>query len=493
MLGMIALKRKWLLGGEITKGGFGRIYSAEADDGSQVVVKLVPKEPGASRELLFEPISGLPNIIPILEAGEWQDYYVLVMPRAEKSLRQFLNEASGRLTASDAVPILVDVVEALAALREGVVHRDLKPENVLLYQGNWCLADFGIARYAEATTAPDTQKYALTPPYAAPEQWRTERATPATDVYAFGVIAFELLQGQRPFPGPNSHDFRQQHVDQAPPPLVGCPPSISSLVAECLYKAPAARPTSANLLARLRSAQRTPSPSAVKLQSAHQRLVSKQVAEEAKASAQKSIEQRRGDLLAVATLSLERICETLAEGILEEAPSATVARSAGLNVRCGIGELDVDEVKAASPGCLTIADWQPPFDVIGYSGITARKPRDRYDYEGRSHSLWFCDAHDEGVYRWYELSFMISPLMSRRSTINPFSLSPVSREAADAFLPAITAYQLAREPVPIDQGEEASFIERWLAWLAEAIDGTLAQPDGMPEHSGGRHRRSGRH
>ncbi|MCZ7573944.1 MAG: serine/threonine protein kinase [Ardenticatenaceae bacterium] len=305
----IELRRKWWLGTEITKGGFGRIYEAEAEDGSQAVVKLVPKAPGASRELLFEPVSGLPNIIPIIDSGEWQDYYVLVMPRAEKSLRQHLNEAGGKLATDEAVRVLLDVAEALASLQQGVVHRDLKPENVLLYESRWCLADFGIARYAEATTAPDTQKYALTAPYAAPEQWRAERATPATDVYAFGVMAFELLQGHRPFPGPSPWDYREQHLNQAPPRLAGCSPSIASLVTECLYKAPQARPTPANILTRLRASQQAPSPAAAKLQAANQVIVDRQTQEGAMAAAQKSAEERRTELFAAAKQSLEGILE----------------------------------------------------------------------------------------------------------------------------------------------------------------------------------------
>ena len=234
----IELRRKWNIGPEITKGGFGRIYDAKDEDGLQAVIKLVPKAPGASRELLFEPISGYPNIIPILDYGEWGDYYILVMPLAEKSLRQYLSETGGKLTTDKSLGILIDVAEALAGLQRDVVHRDLKPDNILLYQDHWCLADFGIARYAEATTAPDTHKYACTAPYAAPEQWRGERATPATDVYAFGVTAFELLQDHRPFPGPDRSDYREQHLSQAPPSLMGCSPSIATLVTECLYKPP---------------------------------------------------------------------------------------------------------------------------------------------------------------------------------------------------------------------------------------------------------------
>src|SRR5207249_9510398 len=113
-------------------------------------------------------------------------------------------EAGIRLDVPEATSILAGITAALVDLNRKIVHRDLKPENVLLLGDSWCLADFGISRYAEATTAPDTQKFALSPPYAAPERWRAERASSATDVYSLGVIAYEMLSGSRPFPGPST-------------------------------------------------------------------------------------------------------------------------------------------------------------------------------------------------------------------------------------------------------------------------------------------------
>ncbi len=484
----IELRRKWNIGLEITKGGFGRIYEAKDENGLQAVIKLVPKAPGASRELLFEPVSGHPNIIPIWDSGEWENYYALVMPRAEKSLRQHLNETGGKLTTDESLGILIDVAEALVGLQQDVVHRDLKPDNILLYQDHWCLADFGIARYAEATTAPDTHKYAFTAQYAAPEQWRVEHATPATDVYAFGVTAFELLQGHRPFPGPDRSDYREQHLSQTPPSLVGCSLSIAALVTECLYKAQQARPTPANILARLHKSQQPSSPAAAKLQAANQMIVDKHAQAGAIASTQKSTEGRRRELFNTARQSLEAILKGLIERILDAAPSATVTRSPYLIVQLGDGSLSVDSIQPTPPKCLAAFGGPPAFDVVAYTAIVVHKPRDRYDYEGRSHSLWFCDAYDEGVYRWFETAFMVGGFIPLTSTVNPFALSPTDKKAANAFAQGISDRQVAWEPLPFDQGDEEQFIERWLGWFAEAVAGTLRNPSRMPEDSGGHHR-----
>src|SRR2546426_10526300 len=128
----IKLAREWELGAQFATGGFGRVHEALADDGSAAVVKLVPKASGADRELLFEDLSGLPNIVPIIESGEWKSFYVLVMPRADMSLRQHLRDAGGKLPSDEAITVLIDIAEALASLDTDVVHRDVKPENVLL-------------------------------------------------------------------------------------------------------------------------------------------------------------------------------------------------------------------------------------------------------------------------------------------------------------------------------------------------------------------------
>ena len=159
----------------------------ESDGSGHHVAKFIPKDPGAGRELLFRRLSSdVQNIVPVVDTGEWDAYWVIVMPKAEMSLADLLSRAGGPAPEGRATPILIDVAGALVSTKNLVVHRDIKPANILLFDGHWCLADFGISRYAEATTVDNTRKFAWTPQYAAPEQWRGERATSSTDVYAFG-------------------------------------------------------------------------------------------------------------------------------------------------------------------------------------------------------------------------------------------------------------------------------------------------------------------
>jgi len=487
----ISLRRVWQVGNLLGTGGFGRIYEAKADDGSEAVVKLVPKVPGARRELLFENLSGLPNIIPIFDIGEWKESYVIVMPRAVKSLRQHLESSGGKLSFDETIAVLTDVAQGLAALNAEVVHRDLKPENILLYESHWCLTDFGIARYAEATTAPDTRKFMLTPSYAAPEQWRMERATWATDVYAFGVMAFELLQGKLPFPGPEDSDFREQHLNQAPLVISGCPPSFASLVNSCLMKFQGARPTSANILSQLQPCQPASS-AASRLQAVNKAIAEKQSVQQALISAQRELERRRDELVIAGEQSLMRIREEIQRRALEAAPATTVSTERDFMLQLGDGALIIDPIQSAPAECLAAYDYAPTFDVIIYTAIAAHKPQDRFGYEGRSHSLWFCDAHDEGVYRWYELAFMVNPFVAERYTLDPFALPPTDENAAQALTPVMTVRQVAWQPLPFDQGNEEQFIERWLTWFAAAADGSLGHPSQMPENSGGKYRRAQR-
>jgi eukaryotic-like serine/threonine-protein kinase len=476
------LEDRWVLGKEVGSGGFAKVFEAcpKLSDSAEeaAVIKLIPKMPGAARELLFEDLPSTPNIIPVLDRGEWSDNWALVMPQAEKSLRDYLNKRNGKLPLAEAVSVLISVAEALVALEGRIVHRDLKPDNILLWDGRWCLADFGVARYCGATTAPDTRKYALTPQYAAPEQWTSERATSATDVYAVGIIAFELLTGRTPFPGPRLEDYREQHLEDIPPLISEILPSLDQLIAECLYKSPQARPTPQNILTRLRGTQTPLSDAAHKLQQAYGKQVVRRAEQEREALLTRTDADRKVQLFAAGSLGLAQLVARLRTEIEVAAPGSSGGASLPWLCTLGTANLRIDEVRQAKTS--SEGRYSSPFEVIAYSRILLQIPPDPWGYEGRSHSLWYCDVRDQGVFRWYETAFMITPLIPKRGRMDPFALNP-EQDAFGALSPVMTEYKVAWPFTPIDQGEEAEFVERWMGWLAAAAEGQLRHPTSMPE------------
>lgn len=475
---IIKLAQDWTIGSRIGAGGFGQVFAAENRDGFKAAAKLVPKAHGADRELLFVDLKGIRGIVPIIDSGEHSDHWVLVMPRAEKSLRQQLVSTGGALGAADAVSILTDIASALAELDGKVVHRDLKPENVLHLGGMWRLSDFGISRYAEATTAPDTQKYSLSAPYAAPERWRADRATSAADVYALGVMAFEILSGRVPFPGPAFEDYREQHLHAEPPPLNAATALLKAIVTEALFKAPGARPPPANLLARLERSQQKRSGGLAKLSEAHLGEVAKQSESERLESVARSAAEQRADLFRSSSALLDGFYDELSEAIREGAPSANQGKAGkrnGITFSLGTAQLELVPV-ARTP--VDPWEWEAPkFDVIAHAGIILRIPRDRYDFEGRSHSLWYCDAFEQGRYQWVETAFMMTPMTPRTTTMRPFMADP-GPEAAKALWSGLAEFQLAWPIEPVDVDE---FVDRWTTSLAEAAQGRLQAPSTMPE------------
>lgn len=181
-------------------GGFGVVFAGQSTTRQRVAIKQLKIDADASahRELrvasLFEDQS-TSNVIPIYDSGEDANCgrYFVVMALADKSLQSDM-DAGCRFSFAESVDILQQVANGLSELK-GLVHRDLKPANLLLHEGKWKIADFGIARFIEESTSLNTLKGFLSPPYAAPEQWRLEKGEVATDLYALGCIAFALVSG----------------------------------------------------------------------------------------------------------------------------------------------------------------------------------------------------------------------------------------------------------------------------------------------------------
>ena len=456
------------------------MYLARDDCGETAVVKLIPKLPGAQREQMFVDLHNIPNVIPILDYGETNGYWALAMTRAQRSLRDLIDEKGGRISVKSAMSIMIDIAETLGAMADRVVHRDIKPENILLLDGRWCLADFGISRYAEAATAPDTLKYSLSPPYAAPEQWRAERASSASDVYAFGVVAYELLSGRTPFPGPELHDSRQQHLHANPEPIPDAPLKLQSLVDECLYKNPQARPSPLSLTERINMNQQVVTDADNRLQRANAVVVNRNAEDARQQSIAKSAAERRLELHGSATNSLNQLVGSLDERIRSNASATEITDpiqrwSWSLN---GAG-LIVDPPELAEQPSGRDA-YQPPFEIVAYSNITLRVQPGRFGFEGRSHSLWFCDAETAGVFRWYETAFMINGFVPKRTRLDPFALTP-GGDAYVALSRVIGEIRVAWPFTPIDQGSDDDFLERWIGWFADAAEGLLQRPSHMPE------------
>jgi serine/threonine-protein kinase len=331
----LQLGQVWTLGERIGGGGFGQVFAARSEAREEAVAKLVPKAPGAEREMLFVNLGVVRNVVPVIDSGETDDAWALVMPRADKSLRQHLNESGGPLGVADSITALTDIATTLADLDGKIVHRDLKPENVLLLNGHWCLADFGISRYAEATTAPDTQKYSLSPPYAAPERWRSERATIAADVYALGVMAYEMVSGSLPFSGSDMHDFREQHLHSDPGDLSLVAAPLAALIEECLYKSPEARPSPSNVLARLgKIAQSTPSEGLARLQEANRAEAVRRGESDRRESQFRTEEERRAALFDAASRSLARDFGLVEGGYRRSGPHGSLFEQPRARLEC---------------------------------------------------------------------------------------------------------------------------------------------------------------
>ncbi len=306
------------------QGAFGIVRRGIGPDGEPVAIKFVRIEPAAERELLLASVDSPDHVIPVLDSGEYNGFHVLVMPLANKSLAQHIVDSPMPMGTADALAILIDIADALVAIEGDLVHRDLKPANLLLHQDQWKLTDFGTSRYAEASTAEATHKHTGTSPYVAPERWRSEHAKVACDVYSFGVIAHELLAGEWPFPGPDVADFRDQHLHHDPPTLTGVPASLRSLVQECLYKAPGARPTPSNLAARLTRLRNAPAPRRRPLAEANLQAVATRAQNQRAFEAAVTEAEKRKDLLTAACAQWQAFLEHLRREIEDDAPAAQV-------------------------------------------------------------------------------------------------------------------------------------------------------------------------
>ncbi len=275
----LALGPEYRLERELGRGGMGVIFRAlDTALDRYVAVKVIHPELAAhgalARRFLAEArtIARLrhPNIVAVHAVGSAGDllWYVMDEVPGETLRQRLLRER--RLAPEQVSRIGSDLAAALdAACSAGVVHRDVKPENVLLEptNGRALLADFGIAR-AIAENAADVSTGAGvaigTPAYMSPEQAAGEDIDGRSDLYALGIVMYEMLTGSPPFTGPN-RVVVSKHMTQRPPSVVhacpACPKSLALAVARLLEKAPADRfQSGAAMRAALSGAATAPAP-----------------------------------------------------------------------------------------------------------------------------------------------------------------------------------------------------------------------------------------
>ena len=261
---------------ELGGGGMSRVFVArDLRLDRRVVVKLLRPElsAGVSAERFRREIRTAASlqhalIVPVLDVGDLNGLPYFLMPFVDgESLRSRLQD--GPLGVVDTVRILRDVARALAvAHAKGVVHRDIKPDNVLLSGDAAVVADFGVSKaFAKARHeghetpggGPSITTVGVslgTPAYMAPEQVAADPAAGAAmDLYAFGVMAYEMLTGKPPFTDRAPQAIMAAHITELPVPLgrvrPELPSALTQLVMRCLEKDPAARYESAASLVEL--------------------------------------------------------------------------------------------------------------------------------------------------------------------------------------------------------------------------------------------------
>src|SRR5215208_636836 len=260
----------------IARGGMAEVYTGTHDTFGRVAVKVMrgllerDSDQLARFQREAEVIENLkhPNIVRMLEYDIVDESPYLVMeyipgPSLASYLKR-LHEKKQRLPIGLVAQILKSIASALDyAHLKGIVHRDIKPANVLLRsQANLVefdktlpldvepvLTDFGLVRLLDSTMHTTAGSVSGTPAYMSPEQARGEKVDKRTDIYALGIMLYEMLAGVVPFQSDTTFGMLMKHINEPPPPIKGISPDLQALINRALAKDPAHRYESAGDLA----------------------------------------------------------------------------------------------------------------------------------------------------------------------------------------------------------------------------------------------------
>jgi eukaryotic-like serine/threonine-protein kinase len=271
---------RYRIRGRVARGGMATVYTATDERLERTVaIKIIHAVRAADPQFVerftdeAKTIARLthPNVVAVYDQGSHNGLPYLVMEYVRgRTLRDILAERR-RLNPVEALAVLEQMLAAIAtAHRAGLVHRDVKPENVLIAEAPSGpaelidavvkVADFGLARAVAASADDGSGQLMATVAYVAPELVTSGMADPRSDVYAAGIVLFEMLTGRVPYDGDRPVDIAWQHVDRdVPPPsrfVPGLPPIVDDLVARATRRDPALRPTDAGaLLAEVQQAR----------------------------------------------------------------------------------------------------------------------------------------------------------------------------------------------------------------------------------------------
>jgi hypothetical protein len=259
---------RYQLGNRIAIGGMGEVW--EATDrviGRTVAIKILKDEylgdPGFLERFRAEArhaaLVNHEGIANVFDYGEEDGSAFLVMELVPGEALSTILERERVLSTDKVLDIIAQTATALqAAHAAGLVHRDIKPGNLLITpEGRVKITDFGIARIADQVPLTATGQVMGTVQYLSPEQASGHPASPSTDIYSMGIVAYECLAGRRPFTGESQVAIAMAQINETAPDLpVTVAEPVRNLVLSCIAKRPADRPASAAHLARAAQALR---------------------------------------------------------------------------------------------------------------------------------------------------------------------------------------------------------------------------------------------
>src|SRR5262249_36712340 len=230
------------------RGGMGAVYKARDVELDRIVaLKLIRSELGSNpevvrrfkQELILARQVTHKNVIRIFDLGQSDGIKFITMDFVEgQDLRSVLKQ-KGKIPPSEAAKIMLQICRALEAPHgEGVIHRDLKPQNIMLdSNGRVRVMDFGIARSAYLPGMTQTGALMGTPEYMSPEQARGDKLTERSDLFSLGVIFYELLTGQSPYPGDAPLATLWKRLQEKPKPPIDVDPAVPKALNDIVMKA----------------------------------------------------------------------------------------------------------------------------------------------------------------------------------------------------------------------------------------------------------------